>query len=287
MLRIAGVVVLYNPDDKVLVNIPTYLDDVDVLYVVDNSDTPNNGLVEQLRRIPKVGYYSEARNLGIAKAFNIAAHKAAAAGYDWLLTMDQDSRASEDMLNRMISLIEDNDMDDVVIVSPRHATLGYENNLYGEMVLKLGVMSSGNLLNLRVYQQLGDFMEELFIDYVDYEYCLRANSKGYKVLQINDAVLYHELGRQKMHKLLWKEVSVTHHNAVRRYYITRNRLFVSAKYKRAYPEFYRREMRSFLAETLKIILFEDNKFGKLKSTVKGLRDYGRGCLGMARADLTL
>ena len=37
-MKLAGVVVLYNPDQKVLDNISSYIDELDVLYLVDNSN---------------------------------------------------------------------------------------------------------------------------------------------------------------------------------------------------------------------------------------------------------
>lgn len=41
-MKLAGVVVLYNPDQKVLDNISSYIDELDVLYLVDNSSVDNS-----------------------------------------------------------------------------------------------------------------------------------------------------------------------------------------------------------------------------------------------------
>ena len=41
-VKIAGVVVLYNPDDNVRTNIDSYINELDILYVVDNSPIPND-----------------------------------------------------------------------------------------------------------------------------------------------------------------------------------------------------------------------------------------------------
>ena len=54
--NLAGVVILYNPDAKVLTNIQTYIDEIDILYVVDNSDVVNNNLVEALKKMDKIRY---------------------------------------------------------------------------------------------------------------------------------------------------------------------------------------------------------------------------------------
>lgn len=42
-IHLAGVVVLYHPDESVLQNIQSYLSDLDKLYVIDNSENPEQG----------------------------------------------------------------------------------------------------------------------------------------------------------------------------------------------------------------------------------------------------
>ena len=41
-LKIAGIVTLYNPTDKDIKNINSYIKDIDRLYVVDNTDGNDN-----------------------------------------------------------------------------------------------------------------------------------------------------------------------------------------------------------------------------------------------------
>ena len=44
-MKLAGVVVLYKKDKKVIQNITSYINEVDVLYLVDNSSKDNSLLV--------------------------------------------------------------------------------------------------------------------------------------------------------------------------------------------------------------------------------------------------
>ena len=37
-IKLAGVVVLYNPDDNYIDNINSYINDIDLLYIIDNSE---------------------------------------------------------------------------------------------------------------------------------------------------------------------------------------------------------------------------------------------------------
>ncbi len=41
-MKLAGVVTLYHPDDEVLGNIESYLSALEVLYVMDNTETPDS-----------------------------------------------------------------------------------------------------------------------------------------------------------------------------------------------------------------------------------------------------
>jgi rhamnosyltransferase len=89
-MKIAAVVILYNPSKQFTSNILTYLPFIDRLYIADNSaiaTTLDNGLLSS----KKVVYMHNGSNLGIAAPLNIVANKAIEEGYEWLLTMDQDS----------------------------------------------------------------------------------------------------------------------------------------------------------------------------------------------------
>ena len=108
MPKIAAVVVLYNPDSVVMGNLNSYINQVDKLYAVDNSENINSMLVEKIKCIKDAEYISNAKNLGIAAALNIGAKKAIEEGFEFLLTMDQDSRISENFADEMIKILEKN-----------------------------------------------------------------------------------------------------------------------------------------------------------------------------------
>lgn len=278
--KIAGVVVLYNPDEKVFENINSYIDEIDVLYAVDNSDTSNTSIVNQLIENEKISYISNHSNLGIAAALNTAAQKAIEQGYHWLLTMDQDSKATEGMLKKLILFIENEQTEHVGILSPFHASkIQSKSESTEKYEIIMTTLTSGNLLNLEIFKLIGPFLEKLFIDYVDYEYCLRLNVNQYKVVKVNDAILDHHAGDLSTRKVGKFQVSTTNHSFLRRYYITRNRLYVMKQYKKYYPQFYRDEIRFFIKETVKIILFEKDKYKKLKKIVEGYLDFKRNKFG--------
>ncbi len=274
--NIAAAVVLYNPTAEAVDNILRYRDSVRVVYAVDNSEKCSQELENRLSTIGNIEYIPSGGNAGVGRALNIAVERALKAGYDYLLTMDQDSKASPGMVSALLACLEQYDRRKVGIVAPFHCMVNSVLPEPGNCGKVLTVMTSGNLVNLHVAKTVGPFMEELFIDYVDHEYCLRLQQNGYLVIESSSAVLEHSVGDTSTHRLLTRTVGTTNHPPFRRYYMTRNRFHVMNKYRNNYPEYYRVQLRSFFVELLTLILFENQKWEKLKAIWRGYRHYRKG-----------
>jgi rhamnosyltransferase len=272
-------VVLYRPGLEVLENIKSYLTQVEVTYAVDNTDEPDPSFLSRLKSLPRVIHFANKRNLGVAAALNIGARRALADGYERLLTMDQDSVATPGMVQAMLACFSGPGVGKVGLVSPFHAQVGGAVRVpSGRCAQVLTPMTSGSLLDLDAYEGVGPFMEELFIDQVDNEFCLRLRAAGYSVLEAGEATLHHRVGDVRFHRFPAPMYS-TNHPPVRRYYITRNRFWVGRMYRDSFPEFRRFELRQVGKDVLKILLYEGQKGQKLLMMARGYRDYRRGRLG--------
>jgi rhamnosyltransferase len=279
-VRIAAVVALYHPVADVLENIRTWSDQVEVTYAVDNSEPPARDFAEQLASFRNVIYLPQTENQGIARALNIGAELAIKEGYNFLLTMDQDSMAAPDMVSCMIGCLEGVDRTRVAIISPFHVTKAEpkpKSHLFSQVILT--AMTSGNLLNLEVYQVVGPFREDLFIDFVDHEFCLRLRENNYMVIQVNKALLLHNVGDIRVYSFFGLRLIATNHSALRRYYKTRNRFYVVRKYKKVSQRFYYENIVRFIKELLVIALFEKNKVDQYRMILKGFLDYRRSRFG--------
>lgn len=87
-------IVTYNPDEvRLRENIEAVLPQVEKIYIVDNASANRDGIKSLLRALPdaRIDLISNAENTGIAHALNQLLAASAAGGYDWLLTLDQDS----------------------------------------------------------------------------------------------------------------------------------------------------------------------------------------------------
>ena len=89
LMKIAGVVTLYHPNENVADNLKTYASYLNVLYIILNSEMPFD-IMESLRGFKNVVIVNMQENSGIAIAINTVLFKIKDE-YTWCLTMDQDS----------------------------------------------------------------------------------------------------------------------------------------------------------------------------------------------------
>jgi rhamnosyltransferase len=88
------------------------------------------------------------------------------------------------------------------------------------------LIASGSLISLKVLERVGYMVPELFIDYVDLEWCLRANTFGYEHFKISGAYMTHAIGGEPI-QFLGK--FYPSHNPVRHYFMFRNAIWLYKK----------------------------------------------------------
>lgn len=274
-MKVAAVVILFNPQPVVVDNILTYVDQVDRIYVIDNSIVDDTSIVHRLQGHQSVRYSSNHSNLGIAKALNMGAISAIKDGFDWLLTMDQDTSLPRDYVNTLL-LQNDSNMDGIGILAPLYHGLKNDNGNNTQNVL--WTMTSGNLLNLSAYLSVGPFLDELFIDHVDHEFCLRLAKNGWKILQVNTIRLAHRPGEVTRLRLFGFQVEFSTHSPQRLYYFVRNGFYVSKKYRRDFPGF-RSAFRKLLIREFAKIPFQRNRLLRGQLVIRGYLDSIRNALG--------
>jgi rhamnosyltransferase len=275
-MKLAGVIVVYNPTDNINDNIKSYLDYVKKIYVVDNSNSDNSN---KIIKDKKIEYIPNHKNLGIAKALNIAAQKAYDEKFDFLLTMDQDSKFEDDNLEKLIKYVEKCDINKVGLVSPWHVTKE-ENAIPKEDIEEVvEVMTSGNLVNLKLWKKINGWKDYFFIDNVDIEYCMNLNKHGYKVIRYNKSKLIHNLGNIRKRRFLWKTYYCSNHNYIRQYYMIRNLYYLEDLYKNDFPENIKKMKRGARGRFKYIIFGEKDKYRKIRNMYRGYKDYKKGITG--------
>jgi len=275
-MKLASAVVFYNPTKDDIKNIDSYIDDVDILYIIDNSES---SYINKVKKNNKIKYIFNNENLGISKALNNAAKLAQKDGYKWMLTLDQDTKFNKDVLKELKKYCESVDYSKVGIITPWHKTKLKLDKPNKKIDYPLDVMTSGNLLNLSIHKKLNGFDEDLFIDGVDIEYCLKLRKNNYVIDRLNYLEIDHNLGNIFYKRFLNKDILVTNHSAVRRYYQVRNYHYIKDKYLNVDKDFCKRLIK-FKSVIFAIIFYDKkDKINKLKACIKGYIDYKKGKVG--------
>ena len=286
MCKVAAIIVSYNPDSNLFDSINLLLNQVEKVIIVDNGSKEK--YVKYIKSIneDKIEIILNKENLGVATALNIGVRKALENGYEWILTMDQDSKASPDMVKKMFNVynsINREERKDILSIFPnfvdeRIQSIEENSNMNSYEYVDADI-TSGNLLRKEVFEKVGFFDDSLFIDLVDTDFCMRLNEKGIKMIKIRDAVLYHSLVESKTIKGILGSFNTSNHSALRRYYMTRNRFYIWEKYKGLNSFTLNRDKKLFKKEFVKIILGEKDKVNKIKMVLRGYKDYKKGIKG--------
>lgn len=266
--HIVGVVVWYHPAEKEVEALSLYMNDVERVVVVDNSETDNKSLCEQL---PNVQYISLGENKGIAAALNVGCNEAMKMGAEWVLTMDQDSQWNKHSVRQYVEeAAQYEGFDKVAIFAPFHDCDGHPetHKRPGRFQELRIIMCSGNLLRLKAWQEANGFREDFFIDSVDDEICCHLRELGWLIVRTNDILLTHHLGNGvQLVKIIHHPY--TSHAAWRYYYIARN----MRRMKHMYPEMSKYYAKYLRKELKRLVLYDwDDKCNKIKNYLRGLRD---------------
>lgn len=281
MNKIAGVVILYYPANTVLRNIKSYLPKLDKLFIIDNTPENNKAFGNKLQESANIIYKHDGENKGIATRLNEAAALAIKEGYDWLLTMDQDSFFDEDSLDKYLSCVSQFDKAAGVAMFGVMFTNQSTENISCSFRDINQLITSGSLVNLKTYTNIGGFDENLFIDEVDFEFCLRAITKGYLVIQFTHIFLHHQLGVVSYHRSLknTKVTSRTLHSPIRSYYLTRNFLYIKDKYNERFKTDIDFKKKALLNRYKNNILYNKDRWKVIRFIIRGYLDYRKKRMG--------
>ena len=173
-MKLAAVIILFHPDVNLLLdNIVRFINDVDMLIVYKNSEEV---IVYPEEYVSKIREMGTGINRYMAKVLNECVEYSIVEGYDYLLTMDQDS--CWDDFASFKHEVEISQKRDTVVYAPN------VNGIYPTLNSRIeveSVITSGSLCNISLVKRLGGFREDYKIYWVDSEFCHWARFCGYKI----------------------------------------------------------------------------------------------------------
>lgn len=139
-------------------------------------------------------------------------------------------------------------------------------------------IASGALIPAKVLHEVGLMQENLFIDWVDLEWCWRAkNRHDYQTICTGDVVIEHTMGDGSI-RFLWRKVGIR--TPLRRYYMVRNAAHI-ALYSRSATVPIRVETfaKAFYWTLIFPLIAPSQKGQHLRATLAGLWDGLRNRMG--------
>src|SRR5215475_15712137 len=194
---VCAVMVTYHPSAAMVENLRDLAAQVQGLVIVDNGS--NAGELHALRAVSQdlaLHLIENGTNLGVAEALNRGVRRAKDLGYRWVILFDQDSRTEPAFIERMFKAWQTHPKREALAsIHPRYMHPGLGGfGRYGPRApdgSPVWSMTSGALMPTWIFDRIGWFASEFFIDWIDIEYCFRIRSAGYLIAE-SRAILMHD-----------------------------------------------------------------------------------------------
>jgi rhamnosyltransferase len=278
LIAICGLIISYNPTENIIHNVDKLLKQVQKVIVVDNGsfDSASRSYLETLQSLERLEIIFNNENLGIATGLNQGINIAIQEKYEWIITFDQDTVIPQNFTNDLLKChdsIDSNIHIAIMCAVYINTFSSYENKSRSDHYKCVrSTMTSGSLMKISAIKEIGMFDENLFIDWVDHDYCMRARIAKYKIIESTHTSLIHSPGRIKQHLFFGSKIYTSNHSPTRRYYMYRNRIIALRRYFVFDPTFILQDWLIGLKEFVKIALFEEEKIAKIEMVCRGVRD---------------
>ncbi|MEN9423884.1 MAG: dTDP-rhamnosyl transferase RfbF [Pseudomonadota bacterium] len=236
---VVAVVVTHYPDLALLGRqLISLVPQVTAVVIVDNGSSDDLVAWNAQGGFSVTDVIALGENRGIATAHNMGIRWARQRQATFVLLMDQDSIPAADMVKQLLAIAAT--YPSLAAAGPRYwderQAVGSNKltafiRLEGlrlkrcscdtaDAVIPVSyLVSSGCLIPMAVLDKVGDMRDEFFIDYVDFEWGLRAAQQGLQSYGVCAAHLQHRLGDS--HIRFFKK-NIPLHRPVRHYYLLRN-----------------------------------------------------------------
>lgn len=267
--------------------------------VVINNASKDRTLQLLSARYPQVTVLNLPENVGVGGAYAVGFDYALnSKRHDWVWLFDQDSIPRTNGLERLIAGLQElgSDSSDVAILAPSSVNtktqLNYPGLLWrqgwrkvpvnpdnGRISFVDAVISSGSLVRCDAVRKAGVPRADFFIDYVDFEHCLRLRSHGFRIGLVNDSVLEHTMGTPRKVGFGPFSRSWADHDPWREYYRARNEIVMIWSYDPSWRSKLS-VIRSQLRHAIGILLFGKEKIACVAMMYRGVMDGLAGRLGI-------
>lgn len=278
--NIGAVIVSFNGFNTIEKTAKAVIDQVGEVVIVDNgSCDQTRKILKYLDKFENLKVIYLGTNVGIGAALNIGIKHFDKKNIQWVLTLDQDSIISRKMIDEFISYKARNQH--IEMMSPVIQGLDSEISSDTEALV---VITSGHLVKLSLITFLGGYNEKLFIDSVDFDFCLTAALHGKITTKVKSASMIHQLGEPLTKSPILKKF-YTNHSPLRRYYMSRNFVDLAVRFFLKFPVFILKLFAIHGLGLLSMCINGPNRFRSCIAVMLGIYDGVRSRLGPCIRDI--
>jgi len=270
---VTAVVTAYHPDERLVAVVESALVTCSGVIVSDNTPAGSKSAAEGFDD-PRVTVLRNGNNLGLAAALNAAVGNLPADA-EFVLFLDQDSVLPPELVPALSAHFADSAIG-VAAPTPWDAAHGgsYEKAAQSGPALadRDGVMTSGMLVRRACLTAVGPFREDFFVDWVDFDFCMRARAKGFRVVQDTGVLLPHSLGDRREHRIGFLRTQVLHYPAWRHYWVARNSSILARENLRSNPRWSLSAALYLARWTFNTAVFEAKRRTHVAALLRGFLD---------------
>lgn len=270
--RVIAGIVTYNPDiERLKNNINAIVGQVNEIIIVDNGSFNVADICNLLT--DKINIIRWKKNKGIAAALKAIMDYSIKRGYQWALSIDQDSVVQNGLIDAYLECANSREYVNTGLFTCLIKDRNFEDKKHeyqNDKVVKVDAcITSAAFCNVDKYKSIAGYDESFFIDCVDFDICYQLRDAGYDICRINYTGLLHEVGHGENRRFLFWKIVVYHHHAKRVFTISRNMILLWKKHPKIFG--LHRLIKKELALFARIVLYEDEKRAKLCAFIKGIQ----------------
>lgn len=286
---LVAIIVTYEPDAGWPERLRGILNICARCIVVDNSVTPE---ARAFVRATVAGFataelIANSDNFGLGRALNQGCRTLHETGHSWVVAFDQDSLPQPSLATALLATAASSPQPVAVVGANWQDTgrPGYPSRhlragapfargfrrvvAANDLADVLCVITSGSLFSLKAWHELNGFDEELFLDLVDTDFCLRARRAGWTISVSAFARLDHQRGNKRPVRFLGRIFFPSFMPPSRLHGLARNRMLLFRRHWISEPAWLVYEF-VYAAKLLgDILFFEDQKLEKLAACCRG------------------
>lgn len=265
--KLAVLFVTYNCEMTTFLTKITPLCKTKFVIVIDNSD--NRICQNDIVSTQNLLFIKNTENTGLCKAINDGVEIARSHNIETLIYFDQDTDVDNELVEKLISSYgkASQIIDNLGVLTPYYISPNQEayaiksgKNISEDLSDVKETITSGMIFSIELFQKVGGLLEDLFLDFADYEFCWRLSKLGYCIVIDQSIVMSHQVGLANI-KLGNRYIPTS--APIRNYYQMRNTIYLATRGKMLnYHEAFKNVLRRLISALI-MLFFASHKISRL------------------------